>query len=426
MFYDCKEGFITVNKIVGSTLIVAGTALGGGMLALPLASAGLGFYTAAFLIIANWGLMTYTALLMLEIHQHAEQDATLNSLAKNLLGKPGQYLATFASFFLFYALCAAYIAGGGSQLTNKINDFMSLELTPQYGAILLTIIVATVVSIGTHSVDMVNRVLFSVKIIVLALTLSLLFPHVESINLLEMPVQQGLLLSALPVIFTSFGFHGSIPSIVRYVGIDIKTLKKVMICGASAPLVIYLLWQVATQGVLSQTALMANNSLTSFIASLSSVLQQPQVSQSVSVFADLALATSFLGVSLGLFDLLSGMMKRADTSLNSSNSSDTRDGSYKDAKSHRVKTALVTFLPPLAFALFYPQGFITALGYAAIALVILAIFLPVAMVSKQRKAQASGYRVIGGNVTLALASLMGCVIIASQFLQMANVIPAVG
>lgn len=415
-----------MNKIVGSTLIIAGTALGGGMLALPLASAGLGFYPSALLIITNWALMTYTALLMLEIHQHAEHDATLNSLAKNLLGKPGQYLATFASFFLFYALCAAYIAGGGSQLTNKINDFMNLELTPQVGAILLTIIVATVVSIGTHSVDIVNRVLFSVKIVVLALTLSLLFPHVESINLLEMPVQQGLLLSALPVIFTSFGFHGSIPSIVRYVGIDIKMLKKVMICGASAPLVIYLLWQVATQGVLSQTELMANNSLTSFIASLSSVLQQPQVSQSVSVFADLALATSFLGVSLGLFDLLSGMMKRTNTGINNNNGSDANDSTRTDGKSHRLKTALVTFLPPLAFALFYPQGFITALGYAAIALVILAIFLPVAMVSKQRKAQASGYIVSGGNVSLVLASLMGCVIIASQFLQMADVIPAVG
>lgn len=440
---------MTVNKIVGSTLIIAGTALGGGMLALPLASAGLGFYTSAFLIIANWGLMTYTALLMLEIHQHADQDATLNSLAKNLLGKPGQYLATFASFFLFYALCAAYIAGGGSQLTNKVNDLLSLELTPQFGAVLLTIIVATVVSIGTHSVDLVNRVLFSVKIIVLALTLSLLFPHVQSINLLEMPVQQGLLLSALPVIFTSFGFHGSIPSIVRYVGIDIKMLKKVMICGASAPLVIYLLWQVATQGVLSQGNLMANNSLTAFIQSLSSVLQQPQVSQSVSVFADLALATSFLGVSLGLFDLLSGMMKRTSTGIqngsviinkneatnNAANNdaadnnvanSDAANVSNNDGKSHRVKTALVTFVPPLAFALFYPQGFITALGYAAIALVILAIFLPVAMVSKQRKQQASGYRVLGGNVTLVLASLMGCLIITSQFLQMADVIPAVG
>ena len=203
-------------------------------------------------------------------------------------------------------------------------------------------------------------------------------------------------------------------------------LKKVMICGASAPLVIYLLWQVATQGVLSQTELMANNSLTSFIASLSSVLQQPQVSQSVSVFADLALATSFLGVSLGLFDLLSGMMKRTNTGINNNNGSDANDSTRTDGKSHRLKTALVTFLPPLAFALFYPQGFITALGYAAIALVILAIFLPVAMVSKQRKAQASGYIVSGGNVSLVLASLMGCVIIASQFLQMADVIPAVG
>ncbi|NQZ50841.1 MAG: tyrosine transporter TyrP, partial [Moritella sp.] len=189
---------------------------------------------------------------------------------------------------------------------------------------------------------------------------------------------------------------------------------------------IYLLWQVATQGVLSQTELMANNSLTSFIASLSDVLQQPQVSQSVSVFADLALATSFLGVSLGLFDLLSGMMKRTNTGLNNSNGSDANDSNRTDGKSHRLKTALVTFLPPLAFALFYPQGFITALGYAAIALVILAIFLPVAMVSKQRKAQASGYIVSGGNVSLVLASLMGCVIIASQFLQMADVIPAVG
>ena len=91
---------MTKNKFLGSTLIIAGTALGGGMLALPLASAGLGFYTSAFLLFANWGLMTYTALLMLEIHQHADKDATLHFLAKNILGRPGQYLATFSSFFL--------------------------------------------------------------------------------------------------------------------------------------------------------------------------------------------------------------------------------------------------------------------------------------------------------------------------------------
>lgn len=400
---------MTKNKFLGSTLIIAGTALGGGMLALPLASAGLGFYTSVFLLFANWALMTYTALLMLEVHQHADENATLHTLARNILGKPGQYLATAASFFLFYALCAAYIAGGGGQLASKVNLALGIELTPQIGALMFTVIIATVVSIGTHSVDFVNRILFGLKLVVLVLTLTLLLPHVQTINLLEMPIQQGLLLSALPVIFTSFGFHGSIPSIVRYVGLDIKLLKRVMVIGASAPLVIYLFWQLSTQGVLSQSSLLANTSLAEFIQSLTAILHQPYISQSVSVFADLALATSFLGVSLGLFDLLSDVLKKNET------------------KQQRLQTACVTFVPPLGFALFYPQGFITALGYAAIALVILAIFLPVAMARKQRRTNDSqGYQVAGGSLTLSLATVFGVVIIAAQFMQMAGIIPAVG
>jgi len=400
---------MTKNKFLGSTLIIAGTALGGGMLALPLASAGLGFYTSVFLLFANWALMTYTALLMLEVHQHADENATLHTLARNILGKPGQYLATAASFFLFYALCAAYIAGGGGQLASKVNLALGIELTPQIGALMFTVIIATVVSIGTHSVDFVNRILFCLKLVVLVLTLTLLLPHVQTINLLEMPIQQGLLLSALPVIFTSFGFHGSIPSIVRYVGLDIKLLKRVMVIGASAPLVIYLFWQLSTQGVLSQSSLLANTSLAEFIQSLTAILHQPYISQSVSVFADLALATSFLGVSLGLFDLLSDILKKNET------------------KQQRLQTACVTFVPPLGFALFYPQGFITALGYAAIALVILAIFLPVAMACKQRRTNDSqGYQVAGGSLTLSLATVFGVVIIAAQFMQMAGIIPAVG
>ena len=102
-------------------LIVAGTTIGAGMLALPIASAGLGFNTALALIIASWLLMTYTALLMLELHQYAPRDATLNTLAKRWLGKRGQYVANFSMIFLFYALCAAYIAGGGAQLQSRIS-----------------------------------------------------------------------------------------------------------------------------------------------------------------------------------------------------------------------------------------------------------------------------------------------------------------
>ncbi|MGR5264144.1 aromatic amino acid transport family protein [Photobacterium damselae] len=405
---------MSFNKTFGSMLIIAGTTIGAGMLALPLASAGLGFTTSILIMIGMWALMSYTALLMLEVHQYADKSATLHTLAYKLLGRKGQVIASGAMLFLFYALCAAYIAGGGAQLHQKIQS-LHVDIAPQIATVVFTFVIASVVAIGTHSVDIVNRVLFTAKIIAMAVMLALLLPQVKSHNLLEMPMQQGLIISALPVVFTSFGFHGSIPSIVRYLGLNIPNLKKVMIFGSALPLIVYLLWQLATQGILSQSELLANTDLTQFINALSQRLHNPLVGQSVSLFADLALATSFLGVSLGLFDFLADTLRR------------------KATLSGRVQTACVTFIPPLAFALFYPQGFIMALGYAAIALVILAIFLPVAMVWQQRKQKAtstqentSDYQVMGGKLSLITVIVIGVIIILSQLLQIVGIIPKLG
>ncbi|NCO46917.1 MAG: tyrosine transporter TyrP, partial [Vibrio sp.] len=81
---------MTQSKIFGSTLIIAGTTIGAGMLALPLASAGIGFGTSLLIMIALWALMAFTALLMVEIHQYADKDATLHTLAKQILGQKGK------------------------------------------------------------------------------------------------------------------------------------------------------------------------------------------------------------------------------------------------------------------------------------------------------------------------------------------------
>ncbi|NQY20678.1 MAG: amino acid permease [Campylobacteraceae bacterium] len=397
------------NKIFGSMLIIAGTTIGAGMLALPMVSAGLGFGTAALVMIVIWGLMTYTALLMIEIHQHAPVDATLHTLAYKHLGRKGQIIASFSMMFLFYALCAAYIAGGGGQVQEKLSGLLNIELPAYAGAIIFTIIIASAVSIGTKSVDILNRGLFFIKMIALIVMLAFLFPYASMENLVQMPVEQGLIIAALPVVFTSFGFHGSIPSIVKYMGKDTKALRNIMIVGSSLPLIIYLLWQIASQGVLSQDVLMQSHSLNAFIGSLSSFLHNSQLSSAVSIFANLALATSFLGVSLGLFDFIA-------------------DVTHKEgANVKKIQTGLITFLPPLAFALFYPQGFIMALGYAAFALVVLAIFLPVAMVKVQRKENIQdSYKVAGGSFALNIVLAIGILIIIVQTLQILKLIPSLG
>ncbi|ELL9330536.1 amino acid permease [Vibrio fluvialis] len=398
------------SKLLGSTLIIAGTTIGAGMLALPLASAGIGFSTSLMIMLALWALMAFTALLMVEIHQYADKDATLHTLAKQILGNKGKWIATFAMLFLFYALCAAYIAGGGAQFTNRISEFTGLEVSGPTGTLIFTLIVAAVVTIGTDTVDRVNRLLFAGKMVAMVMVLTFLAPNVSQSYLLSMPLGQGLIVASIPVIFTSFGFHGSIPAIVNYLDGHTPSLRKAIIVGSAIPLVIYVFWQVVTLGVVSQPDLVDNAGLSALIGTLSQTVHQSNLGHVIGIFADLALLTSFLGVSLGLFEFMGDTIRKKDGNMN------------------RIVASLVTFTPPLMFALFYPQGFIMALGYAAIALAVLAIFLPLVMVARVRR-QANNndyYQVMGGTPALAITGVVGILIVGAQLLITVGVLPSLG
>ncbi|MCG9681066.1 aromatic amino acid transporter [Vibrio sp. Isolate23] len=401
---------MTNSKVLGSTLIIAGTTIGAGMLALPLASAGIGFATSLIIMVALWALMAYTALLMVELHQHADSSATLHTLAKQFLGQKGKWVASFSMLFLFYSLCAAYIAGGGAQFGERLAQFTGLEITGTASTMIFTIVVASVVTIGTSTVDKVNRVLFTIKLVAMAMVLTFLAPNVTESYLLSMPIEQGLIVASIPVIFTSFGFHGSIPAIVNYLDGNTPSLRKAIVIGSSIPLVIYVFWQIVTLGVVSQDALVDNQGLSGLISTLSNKVHQSGLGQTIGVFADLALLTSFLGVSLGLFEFLGDSFKK------------------KNVSSNRAIVGAITFVPSMGFALFYPQGFIMALGYAAIALAVLAIFLPIMMVKRARIAENTqdSYQVFGGNVGLMISGTIGFVIVAAQLLITMGVLPSLG
>lgn len=394
----------TRSRTLGSVFIVAGTAIGAGMLALPLASAGLGFFPSVAIMIAFWLLTAYTGLLMLELHQHVPVGATLHSIAFKFLGWQGRAVATVAMLFLLYALCAAYIAGGGALMQERLINYV--PGVPAFaGVLVFTLVIGLIVASGTSKVDLINRVLFTIKIVVFIVIVGVLSTQIDAGYLLNMPLEQGFLIAALPVIFTSFGFHSCIPSLVAYNDKDIRRLRKIILIGSTLPLVVYITWQLLSFGAVGQAGLLENNDLPDFVASIAAVVTVPWITSSFKLFADLALATSFLGVSLGLFDFLAEKFKRSAD------------------KSGRLQTGLITFIPPLVFALWFPQGFIMALGYAAIALVVIAIFLPVMMVRKARlEHPQTAYQVSGGSVAMWLAILCGVLIILAQLAVAFNLI----
>lgn len=399
------------NRTLGSVFIVAGTTIGAGMLAMPLAAAGVGFAVTLILLVSLWLLMCYSALLLVEVYQHQPADTGLGTLARRYLGGSGQWLTSFSMMFLMYALTAAYISGAGELLAVSITQWTAQDFPTYFGVLLFTLVAGSVVCVGTHSVDLFNRILFTAKLILLILMLGLMMPHIHQTNLITLPLEQGLVLSAIPIIFTSFGFHGSVPSIVNYMGGNIRKLRRIFIIGSAIPLVVYICWQLATLGSINANTfvgiLAQQAGLNGLLHAVRDVVASPHVELAVHLFADLALATSFLGVALGLFDFLADLFKR------------------QDDMPGRLQTGVITFLPPLTFALFYPRGFVLALGFAAIALSILALLLPSLLAWKTRQQHQANYRVWGGTPALALVFVCGISVIAIQIGIVSGLLPAV-
>ncbi|MGZ0011502.1 MULTISPECIES: tyrosine transporter TyrP [unclassified Providencia] len=400
------------NRTLGSVFIVAGTTIGAGMLAMPIAAAGNGFLVSLAMLLVLWALMCYTALLLVEVYQHESHDTGIGSVAQRYLGSSGKFITGFSMMFLMYALTAAYVSGAGEIITSNLKSSFAIEMADWMGIVVFTVIGGGVVCFGTSSVDFINRILFAAKIVFLVIILALMMPHVEQQNLLAAPTEKVLILSAIPVFFTSFGFHGSVPSIVKYMGGDVKKLRVIFIIGSAIPLIAYILWQIATLGSIGTTTfvgiLAENAGLNGLLDAIKDVAQSGKTELIAQMFMSLALATSFLGVALGLFDFLADLFKRQDNA------------------SGRLQTGLLTFGPPLVFALFYPKGFVMALGYAAIALSILALLLPSAMAFKSRTLNQRKYQVLGGGLGLSLVFICGIIVIGVQLGIVFNILPNIG
>ena len=398
-----------MNKTVGSTLLVAGTMIGAGMLAMPLTSAGIGFGFTLVLLLGLWALLTFSALLFVELYQTAESDAGIGTLAEQYFGKTGRIIATAVLIIFLYALIAAYISGGGSLL----KDLLPESFGDKVSILLFTVIFGSFIVIGTHSVDKINRVLFFVMLAAFAVVLSLMLPEIKFDNLMATPIDNALIISASPVFFTAFGFHGSIPSLNKYLDGNVKALRISILVGSAITLCAYILWQMSTHGLLTQNEflqiLKEDATLNGLVKATLAITGSNMIAGAVKLFSTLALVTSFLGVGLGLLECIEDLLKR---SFNIS--------------AGRISLGLMTFIPPLVFALFYPEGFILALGYAGQMFAFYAVVLPVSLVWKARQTHTDlPYKVWGGNLTLIIVLVLGVIITSIPFAIRAGYLPFV-
>src|SRR5262245_13572036 len=100
------------NRLIGGILLVAGTTIGAGMLAIPVVSSFGGFFSSFALLFFCWLFFFYTAWILLDVNLASPGAENLISMVGRALGPLGKAVCWVAYLLLLYSLTAAYIAGG--------------------------------------------------------------------------------------------------------------------------------------------------------------------------------------------------------------------------------------------------------------------------------------------------------------------------
>ena len=397
---------------VASSSLLCGTALGSGLLTLPQAIEAAGYIPTIVATLVAWAYMTISALLTSEllINRCGETGRVRNvgllELYTSYLGESGGKLAGVGFLLVSYLVMGVYLSEGGDTLrelleitvsnsdgvgdlgssvttaattmvpSNIVEDIsITMVDNPFIPRALFAVMMGSFLFTAAHF-DSVQRTVthffLPVTLLGFAAAMTVGLPTTDFGALFSSENQHPeLVLSAFPLLFMSWTYHGVMPRVVYDLEGDRDKITKAIVGGSTTALVMYLMWNAVVLGnvlgdgnILVNTATAASAILgdgsISTIQQSSGVLLRDMLAmqaddvatafasgsnpieslqgQSLEIYvafaSELAVVTSLIGVVLGFvnefYDVIGKLPRQA----------------YGPKEDNKWQVALLTLLPP--------------------------------------------------------------------------------
>jgi tyrosine-specific transport protein len=335
--------------------------------------------------------------LLLEANLWFPREINIITLSDQLLGRAGRTVAWIGFLFIFYALNIAYISGSGELLA----DFLGRTMSPWMCNVLSTLFLGVILYLGIVAADQFNRLFMLGLVICYGMFVYIGAPYVNREYLQYENWEYAPVI--LPLVIISLGYHNLIPSVTTYLYRDAKMLRLAVIMGSTIPLVVYLVWEWLILGLVPSVGTISLQTAANQGQIATHILQEATgnywVSSVAQAFAFFAIVTSFISVSLSFVDFLA-------------------DGlNIRKIGKGKVILCLLVLMPPLFFAIVYPQIFLSALGYAGgYGTVVLFGLLPAALAWEGRyRKKLEGPRLLpGGKFSIILIVIFSVMVMGIQ------------
>lgn len=379
-----EEGTVSAThstgSVFGAAALVAGTMVGAGILALPTATASVGFLPSTVAMGIGWFYMTMSGLLIAEL--------SINRLGRT--GKPGQgmldlyqdslgpnwsIIGSVAYFFLHYAVVVAYIAQGGMNLGGMLDSvgLANVAKVPGLGQILFATICASGLFLASkEEVEKVNNVLVILLAAAFTGIIGVGAQSADFASLFDLSNQHPeKVADAFPIIFLSLVYQNVVPRVVNQLEGDRRKITTSIVAGTTIPTLMFLAWNAVVLGNVQGQDLMDINPV--------ALLQSSEgdgavLGTLVSGFSSLAVVTSLIGFTYALLDAWTDVLRVPQQST--------------DYKNWKAPLFALIYLPPLALSVSNPDIFYNALDYGgAFGVSTLFLVLPPFMIWSQRYGQ---------------------------------------
>jgi tyrosine-specific transport protein len=344
------------KKTLSAIFLLVGTAVGSGLITLPMVLSQIGILKACGLMLLCTFVAYVSALARCELNLQSKCDFTLEDVGLHFSGKMAALLGNVCLKILSFSLLSAYIYG------------LSSVFVPE--SAMLKIIIAGILFVLFASSDVLSINKYSCFILMgmVIFTAATAYTKIKftSLSLTTGAVICSNVYVVLPILFTSFGFHGSLHSLTKFCNNDSKMIQKACLWGSSIAASIYFTWYVSITLLLRSVHENSLNPLHvhEWLALLKSLIPGYLI-EGLVVFT---ISTSMIGVGIALMDDLHRLADRCHLKCR--------------PMARRILLSGLTVLPAIIVALWIPEAFINVLSFSGCILAILAIMLPLFLLSK--------------------------------------------
>ena len=356
-----------MKKLLGSVLLLAGTAIGSGMLSLPVAHAKYGIFLSSIIMCITTWITYFSSIIRCELNVHSDARFALRDVGMYFSGSAASKMGSIAFKLLSYSLMSAYLYGAASLFSVFVDCNLRIVI------VAFALFVAFILFFSANIIIKANKLLFIAMMVIL---FSVIFCILSQLDFSSTSFPRATclqsksgnflaLLSALPILFTSFGFQGSLHSLTKFVDNDRELIKKACLFGSVVPALVYAFWIVCIMLLTFNSApdlfskmCAGSVGIDELIRFLTSNLRYPQLNLIIWVISSLALLTSVIGVGIALFDEWLLAFER------------------RKVRIPRGFAVLASVLLPACIAVFVPNAFIKVLNVSGMILAVIAIFLP--------------------------------------------------